>query len=53
MALKASVSNQRDLDRFVDYQIKKKDNDVDENLRRLQERYGKEYLQGLSDKEFY
>ncbi len=38
------INNPIDTDFYVDYQLKNNDQEVDENLRKLQERYGKEYL---------
>jgi hypothetical protein len=33
--------------------ISSNDKKVDENLKQIQDKYGKEYLEGLSDREFY
>lgn len=50
---KANEISSSDHDRLVEYHIDKDDPSVDENLRRLQEVYGKEYLDSLEDREFY
>lgn len=53
LVAKLNVNNHLDTDVYVDYQLKNQDQQVESNLRVLQERYGKDYLQSLTDQEFY
>ena len=42
-----------DQDNLIDAQLKLDRPEVDENLRNLQDVYGKDYLEGLDDRQLY
>lgn len=53
LSAKAEANIIADQDKVIAAQIKLNSNDVDDNLRKLQEKFGAEYLKSLSDKELY
>lgn len=53
LSAKAKANIIADQDKVIAAQIKLNNNDVDDNLRKLQEKFGAEYLKSLSDKELY